>query len=424
MNNGAAELGFDFEKAKNWIDSYCQSTGVGSIIIDSKGNQLYEFCSNSSLCQSCTKIHTPQRPNPCASVHLYGSYQAERFGGKYVYFCPMGLVHWASPITNNGIIQGALIGGPVMMVDPDDFLIDDIMEKNGVISPETQNLKLYIYKVPVIQPKIVNNLSELLFIVASGISSGTESKMEDTRQFHKIQSQISESIHSMKYLDDKESGSYPFEKEKELLSKIALGDKPSSQKILNEILGYVFFASGKDFEIIKARILELVVLLSRAAVEGGADAAEIFGLNYKYLSDIHLLKNVEELTLWLSKIMVRFTDCVFNLADIRHKDTIYKAVDYIKRNYMLRLTLEEVAGYVYLNPSYFSKIFKNEMKCNFVTYVNKVRISASKNLLSDTSIPLTDVSSMAGFEDQSYFTKVFKKTTGVTPGKFRESKGL
>lgn len=129
------------------------------------------------------------------------------------------------------------------------------------------------------------------------------------------------------------------------------------------------------------------------------------------------------MTLWLSKIMARFTDCVFNLADIRHKDTIYKAVDYIKRNFMETITLEDIAKYVYLNPSYFSKVFRNEMKCTFVSYVNKIRVSASKNLLLDASIPLTDVSILVGFEDQSYFTKVFKKATGMTPGRFRESRG-
>jgi YesN/AraC family two-component response regulator len=132
---------------------------------------------------------------------------------------------------------------------------------------------------------------------------------------------------------------------------------------------------------------------------------------------------VEDLTFWLSKIMTRFTDCVFNLADIRHKDIIYKAVNYVQRNYMKRVSLEEVARSVYLNSSYFSKIFKNEMKCTFVSYVNKIRINASKNLLLDISIPLTDVSSLVGFEDQSYFTKVFKKAIGVTPGKFRKSRG-
>jgi two-component system response regulator YesN len=421
-----SESGFDLEKAKKQVSAYSRATGAECFIIDSTGNSLFESCFASHLCQVCSKLQSAAPHGPrCASVHLYGSYQAERFDGKYVYFCPVGLVFWASPLTPGNTFRGALIGGPVLMVDPEEFLLDDLIKKSGIAERQLQMLHQYIERVPVIQPDIVNSLSELLLIVASGLSADHSGGRPDQRLAYEIQAQISETVHHIKQLKDgeNEKWNYPFEKEKELVAKIALGDKPSAQKILNEILGYVFFSSGKDFEVMKARVLELVVILSRAAVEGGADSAEIFGLNYKYLSDIHQFDTVEELTFWLSTIMARFTDCVFNLADVRHKDTIFKAVDYIKRNFTTRITLEEVARHVYLNPSYFSKIFKNEMKCTFVSYVNQIRVNASKNLLLDISISLTDVSSMVGFEDQSYFTKVFKHATGVTPGKFRESRG-
>jgi len=426
MPNEASDGGFDVQKAIKSIDAYSNSTGIGSLIIDTKGCKLYESCKNSSLCQLCAQIHSAQSSrSSCETVHLYGSYQAERFGGMYIYFCPAGLTYWASPISTREGKQGAFIGGPVLMMDPEEFLIEDFMSKSGMFNTEVAKIRNYINQVPVTQPGKVNDLAQLLFIVASSISSDSASKHDDNRKYHEIQSHISEWVHHIKNTDSREirAVNYPFDKEKELLSKIALGDKPGSQRVLNEILGYVFFSSGQNFEIIKARILELTVLLSRAAVEGGADTLEIFGLNYKYLTDIHQLKTIEDLTFWLSKIMARFTDCVFNLADIRHKDIIYKAVDYIKRNYQVRVTLEDVANHVYLNPSYFSKIFKSEMKCNFVSYVNKIRINVSKNLLLDISIPLADVSGLVGFEDQSYFTKVFKKSTGITPGKFREFGG-
>ena len=223
--------------------------------------------------------------------------------------------------------------------------------------------------------------------------------------------------------NDIEINNYPIEKERELLRLISLGDKAGSQKILNEIFGHIFFTTGGEFEIIKARILELMVLLSRAALKGGADVEQIFGLNYKYLNDIHHFKTVEELTYWLSKIMMRFTDCVFNLTGVKHVDVIYRAIDYIKKNYMKKITLEEVASHVYLSPAYFSKIFKEEMKTNFNNYLNLVRIEMSKKLLLDDSMPLVDISSYVGYEDQSYFSKVFKKMVGISPGKYREARG-
>lgn len=409
------DFGFDFENVVRSVNAYCLSTKIDCFIMDSKGTSIYSSSSNGQLCKSCRNI--------CGKAHLYGSYQAERFGGKYVYFCPIGLVYWASPITIGNSMQAALVGGPVLMMAAEEFLLDDLIRQSDIGEEQMKILTEYIRTVPVTEPDVVNSLSELLCIVASSISCEKNARHDSQRRYHEIQAKISESVHKIKLLAEDNKNGYPFQKEKELMSKISIGDKQASQKILNELLGYVFFSSGKDFEVIKARTLELVVLLSRAALEGGADSEEIFGLNFNYLSEIHHFRKVEELTVWLSKIMARFTDCVFNLADIRHKDTIFKAIVYIKRNYMKRITLEEVAGHVYLNPSYFSKIFNAEIKSTFVSYVNSFRIKAAKDLLLDSSIPLAEISNLAGFEDQSYFTKVFKKATGVTPGRYRESRG-
>jgi YesN/AraC family two-component response regulator len=63
------------------------------------------------------------------------------------------------------------------------------------------------------------------------------------------------------------------------------------------------------------------------------------------------------------------------------------------------------------------------MKINFNSYLNYVRIEMSKKLLLDKSISLVDVSNLVGFEDQSYFSKVFKKLTGQTPNTYRKSRG-
>jgi YesN/AraC family two-component response regulator len=367
----------------------------------------------------------PDSNEICAKAHLYGSYQAERFGGKYVFFCPLGLVHWASPITVNGMMRAAILGGPVQMVEPDDFLIDEIIRKNILDEGTFSELRSHIEKVPVIRPEVVNSMSEMLFIVAAHISDIQPSKYLEEREQQEQQADISGYLHYIKTMggDDTSARSYPLDKEKELISLISIGDKPGSQKVLNEIFGHIFFSTGGNFEVIKARVLELIVLLSRAALEGGADVEQIFGLNYKYLGQIHSFKTVEELAFWLSKIMARFTDCVFNLTNVKHVDVIYRAVDYVKRNYMKKITLEEVASHVYLSPSYFSKIFKEEMNTNFNTYLNNIRIEMSKKLLLDDSIVLVDISNLVGYEDQSYFSKVFKKVTGVSPGKYRESRG-
>jgi len=405
------------DEIKRCLTSYGVSTKTSCFAIDLKGVPVFASGQGAKICNLCK--------NGCSGAHLYGSYQAERFGGKYIYFCPIGLAFWATPLTLSPSSVKALIGGPILMMSPEEFLLDDLIRKIAIDEERIRLIFRYIAEVPVTEPDIVNNLAELLSIIGSAVSEKAQEKHGEQKAFHHVQAKISETIHSIKFNGENlaKPNLYPYNKEKELINKIAIGDKQESQKILNELLGYVFFSSGSDFEVIKARILELVVVLSRAALEGGADSEEIFGLNFIYLAEIHNFKKIDELTFWLSKILARFNDCVFNLANIRHKDTIFKAIAYIKNNYMNRITLEDVAGHVYLNPSYFSKIFNAEIKTPFASYVNSYRLQAAKRLLLESNESLAEISTLSGFEDQSYFTKVFKKAFGITPGKFRESRG-
>lgn len=402
------------------VQHYSNATEVPTILIDDSGKTLFSGNDN-EFCRFCCGLN--QEIN-CSQVHLYGSYQAERFGGKYVFFCPLGAVHWASPITRDGIMKGAILGGPVHMVEPEEFLLSDLFGRYFSRDQLSEAIDL-AKKIPVVNTEKVNSLSELLSMVAFHLSDVSWHEYRLELQHQEQVDDISEQIHQLKSMLEtgEEVSAYPIEKERDLLSAIAVGNKPLSQKLLNEILGHIFFASGNDFELIRARVLELVVLLSRAALEGGADIQQIFGLNYQYLNQLQNFENLEELTPWLSRIMERFTDYVFNLTNVKHKDVILKSIDHIRSNYMKKLTLDEVAAKVYLSPSYFSKIFKEEMNMNFNTYLNHIRIEMSRKLLSDPSISMVDVSSLVGFEDQSYFSKVFKKITGQTPKRYRESRG-
>lgn len=427
---------YDFSQANSAASIYQKSTHVPCRVVNSVGETEFVTFENSDdikVCDVASKLfyssekdipEDKRTPNICLNSHLYGCYQSERFGGRYVFFCPLGLTHWASPIISDGVVVGAFVAGPVHMVDPEEFLMEDMVLRYGIPPSAAREIKSASESLMIIPPAMVNHYSELLYLVAKGVSDNTFELLEERKAKGDQQSEIAEQIKFMKsFVPHQDYEPYPLEKEQELMELIETGDKPGSQRVLNEILGQIFFSSGGSFEVIRSRVLELVVLLSRAAIKGGADAQQIFGLNYTYLGRINAFRNVEELTYWLSGIMARFTDQVFNLTDVKHVDVMYRAVDYIRKNYTKRITLEETASFVYLSPAYFSRVFKDEIGDNFNIYVNKIRIEAAKKLLLNDKVSLVDISSIVGFEGQSYFSKVFKKMTGVTPGKFRESRG-
>ena len=98
-------------------------------------------------------------------------------------------------------------------------------------------------------------------------------------------------------------------------------------------------------------------------------------------------------------------------------------MDYVKANYAQKITLDDIARHVFLSRSYLSSIFKEETGDSLFAYINRVRIGKSKMLLLDSAVNLVDVASLCGFDDQSYFTKVFKKATGISPKKYRDTRG-
>lgn len=134
------------------------------------------------------------------------------------------------------------------------------------------------------------------------------------------------------------------------------------------------------------------------------------------LQDINTLDN---LCYKLQETIDVFTECMFNYLPSKSNEITKKAIRYISKNFPRPLALEEVAGHVHLNPSYFSTLFKQSTGSSFKEYLNMVRIEESKRLLSNTDYSIIDIALATGFEDQSYFSKVFKKYTGLTPKQYR-----
>lgn len=419
-----AKVEFDLVKAVEAVLHYSKSTGANCVIIDTGGEVLYDT-SATNACEFCKKVQTLLKDNSfCQSYRIYGAQQSIRFGGKYIYLCPMGLVNWASPITVEGIMVGAFISGAYLMMEPSELLIEEISKKFSINKEKLEALSSNLDTMPLIEPSMVNSLSELLFIISCYTSDIKHFKYIEEQNNQKNLSNIADYIQQLKNMEDKNSiDRYPLEKEKRLLSLVKLGYKAEAQELLNEIVAHIFYKTGGNFNLIKTRILELLVLLSRIVLNSSADQELILELNYKYIWEINNIKDIDKLTLYLNKIFIQFFDYLFNFNKIKHVDAIYKAIDYVKNNYLKKITLDEVASYVQLSPAYFSKIFKQEMKMNFNNYLSKIRIEKSKTLLLNEELSLIDVSYLVGFSDQSYFSKVFKRVVGVTPGRYRACKG-
>lgn len=108
-----------------------------------------------------------------------------------------------------------------------------------------------------------------------------------------------------------------------------------------------------------------------------------------------------------------------NLADEQTIDRTNRAVDYIFSHYTRELPLEEVADYMGMKPTYFSRVFKQATGRCFIEFVNRLRISKSCELLADGQKPVTDVCFESGFNNISNFNRRFQQLKGMTPSHYR-----
>ena len=398
---------------------YTQATGIPCSILSLATPDLSTFpC---SLCHPSPETAAIDHQR-CLDRHLHSTLQSERFGGSYTYFCDCSLLFWTSPVIVEGKMGHALIAGPTMVLEPQE-VSDELRSKGrSLAKPESDQIEA----IPKINIAAAHSLAEVLRMCAGWASGYREHHLVEAQQDLLQQSKLAEYIQELNRRDT--SGQvgisyYPLAKEQELQEAIRLGDRQTARELMNELLGMIFLASGNTLERIRFRVMELIILLSRAAVQGGASEQEIMDISYQSQRELNQQRSTEAIARWISNLLHRYTDLVFEQKRIKHAQVILQAIHHLRRHYTGRLTLEETASEVGMSPTYFSRIFNEEMGCSFSTYVNRLRIELAKSLLLTTRYTLVEISGLAGFEDQGYFSRVFKGKVGITPGNYRKRAG-
>lgn len=212
---------------------------------------------------------------------------------------------------------------------------------------------------------------------------------------------------------------YPFQNERAVLEQVRCGYRDTAKEKLGALLEQIFHAKT-SIETAKACALELLVVLSRAAVEGGGSIEKMTLQNFTLISRLAECQTQKQVCNLLMKSLDEFLDNMIETRNSVNTRVVNRACKYIADNCVRNLTLEEVAHTVHLSPFYFSKVFKKEQGCNFVEFLTKVRVERAKKLLRDPELNVVRIALESGYQDASYFCKVFRQEVGVTPKEFRQ----
>ncbi len=387
---------------------------------DSHARQISNLCSNNCHPEFCKLLlANPTCKKKCTDQRKQSLKIAIETGQSYISICHAGIVLVCVPLMDKDSPLGGMYFGKCLWSPVTDAMVDDIRKRFSNTKINTKALIKSLSKLPVVQGRQIHQSAEFLFDLLYELCKFDARTIRWRQQRSQQQAKIGEFIHEKKKLGT--DWQYPLESEQELLGKVKIGDRTGAKEILNSILGTILFHNPGDLGILKARLLELLSILSRAAVEGGVNIDTMLEKNLAYVNKIMQINNQSDLCAWISTALNEFIELVYSNQDAKKMTQIRPAINYIDANFDKQITLSEIAKMSFLSVSRLAHIFKEQMGITIIDYLTHVRIERAKQLLLATDQNCTEICFQVGYNNQSYFTRTFKDLVGMTPRQFRSS---
>ena len=167
-----------------------------------------------------------------------------------------------------------------------------------------------------------------------------------------------------------------------------------------------------------------ISLATRAAIDGGLHPEIAFTLSDLFIQHVENLNESTLVMQFLKKAFIDFSDHVHRNNTQKYSPKINLCINYVSSHLYDDIALHTLASHCDISESYLSTLFKQEVGKSLIEYIQQEKIKEAMNLITYTHSSLLEISSVLNFTDQSYFTKVFKKHTGVTPNQFKQGEKI
>jgi AraC-like DNA-binding protein/ligand-binding sensor protein len=396
---------------------YTTKTGLPLVLINTSG----EIMNSGKKCEVCEQAlagMNSELMNNCRLRMLKAVEESFRWGDGYITNCPLGLIMFAVPIVLDKKLLGGFLSGFSIFPEMKQDFLEEVTQKLKGFGEFTDESKLLDLKINIFSLKKVRTDVSLLLALTRQFQINDLGFLEYRKAKYIQQYKIANFLDDLKR-SELDVARKILNKQEEIIQKVKLGDKTGAREILNEFLGSIFFESGMNFEIIKVRVIELVVIISRTAIEAGVDAKDLMGLNYSNFTELNKATDLDELLFKLNDILTNFINRVSAIKEKKKKIKIRKIIEFIDQNFTKKLTSEEVSRQGGLSTSRCLHLFKEETGMSLSEYIKRLRVNYGKYLLLNTEINIADCAIEAGFYDQSHFTKTFKQVEKIPPSQFR-----
>lgn len=363
-------------QARALIRAYRRQSGFSLVVTDAQGRILAGTpdCGDGSACA-------------CDASRLRILNESLRWGAPFMELCPRGRMLWGVPLMVNQRLAGGVIAST------------SLKWESGLSSIRAAADALLA-------------LTEKLNLTNAALLATHRTQAERERQ-------KAEAIHDAKETDYDHIRIVYLQEEPALIAAIQKGERGVARDIINRVLVGIYFMGRDRLDLLKSLVLELVVMMSRAAVEVGASPAEILGGHYHGLNELAAIRDDEALTHWLAEMLERVMDAIHDNRRYPNAVMLNRALHYMQEHFMEDLTRDQAARVAGVSPSHFSHLIRAQLNSSFTALLARYRVDHAARLLTRTTSSIAEVALACGFPDQSYFTKVFKKQTGRTPLAYR-----
>lgn len=214
---------------------------------------------------------------------------------------------------------------------------------------------------------------------------------------------------------------YPYELEKELFAAIEEGNQEKTRERSKEFALWMKSQSAEITGSIRLKTIEFVLWAEHLAYMQG-------GMMYRfrardgYWESLISFQTYDELTGWFVKKMEDASSHIAMKQQEKTNSVVEKAKEYIVEHFSKDLSLEEMAKELGISPYYLSKLFKESEGVNYIDYLTGLRIKYAKEQLNNSDKSIKEICHESGYGDPNYFSRIFKKWTGVTPTEYREGR--
>jgi two-component system response regulator YesN len=349
-------------------------------------------------------------------------------GEPYIFQCHTDMIAFTAALRDGGKNLTAFVCGPILLRHINPLIQQGILCKVKGLTLNENSLMRTLPDIPVFSERRVQAAADLLFMIANYFSNVDSAPRQREHEITRQQALLAEELFLSKRRKPDDAAVVlshlqprgDLYKERELIDLIKMGNRKGAKGLLDELLGTALFRSQEHIGILKARALEIIFIIARAAVEAGANLEEILGFKYQYIQNLSQNDSHETLYYFLRKAFDQLFECIYQTRNIRHTRVFIKAKEYIWGHYNQEISLKKTAEAVGISPFYLSHLFRKEMGVSFLEYLTSVRISIAKKLLRQISLSMMQICLEVGYQDPSHFAKIFKKREGICPAKYRK----